>query len=314
MEVPCHLFHGEEVDIEKTRTLIVSLHTAQLITNIKIIIVEGYFKKETAEIIKGGTNEDPATLIKIKNPEAYSGDKSGDNALVTKDPVTAIKIKHPETEDPSTPIKIEDPETYSGEKSSDNALVSEDTALKIENPETNSNAKSSDNALDDVNSCICAATDQLQSPINTTEALSSSHTTILPLYLVQEVLISPEYLRESISIVDRDNVTSYVYGTTSNSKASKFYGEKTSAKRYLDLEIKHKKSHEVQWVKLGKSSLSKFDKDGIDSGSRLNVRHINHAHAMIKSQGLQCTLFQNSLYSLHEMKYRFFIPEVIIGL
>ena len=275
MEVPCHLiFHGEEVDVKKIRTLIVSLNTAQLITNIKI--VDGYSKKETAELTKGVINEDPATPIKIKDPE---------------------------TEDPSTPIKIENPETYSSEKSGDNALVSEDTALKIENPETYNSPKSGDNALDDVNSCICA-TNQPQSPINSVEGMSSPHTTILisPLDLVQEVLRSPESSRESVCIVDRDNVTSYIYGATSNSQvfsASKFYGKKTSAKKsYLDLEIRRKKSREVQWVKLGKSSLSKFDRDEIDGGSRLNDRHINHAQAMIKSQfsleGLQCTLFQNS--------------------
>ena len=62
--------------------------------------------------------------------------------------------------------------------------------------------------------------------------------------------------------------------------------------------MRRKKSREVEWVRLGKSSLSKFDRDEIDGGSWLNDRHINHAQAMIKSQfsieGLQCTLFQNS--------------------
>ena len=100
---------------------------------------------------------------------------------------------------------------------------------------------------------------------------------------------SPESSGESVCPVDRDSVTSYIHGAPSKSKvvsAYKFYGGKTSAKKEydLDLEIRHKKSRKVQWVKLGKSCLSKFDREEIDDGSRLNDRHINHEQAMIKSQ------------------------------
>ena len=56
-------------------------------------------------------------------------------------------------------------------------------------------------------------------------------------------------------------------------------------------------------MKLGKSSLSKFDREQIDDGSQLNDKHINHAQAMIKSQfsleGLQCTLFQTTQQPSH---------------
>jgi len=79
---------------------------------------------------------------------------------------------------------------------------------------------------------------------------------------------------------------------------------------YLSSEIRREKSHEVQWVKLGKSSLSKFHREEIDTGGRLNDQHMNYAQAMIKSQfsleGLQCTLFQttrqplqNELHIIH---------------
>jgi len=49
---------------------------------------------------------------------------------------------------------------------------------------------------------------------------------------------------------------------------------------------------------MGKSSLSKFHREEIDAGGRLNDQHMNYAQAMIKSQfsleGLQCTLFQTT--------------------
>ena len=44
------IFHGEEFDIEKIRSLVVLLNTTQLIDKIKI--VDGYSEKEIVEIIK----------------------------------------------------------------------------------------------------------------------------------------------------------------------------------------------------------------------------------------------------------------------
>jgi len=47
-----------------------------------------------------------------------------------------------------------------------------------------------------------------------------------------------------------------------------------------------------------RSSLSKFHREEIDAGGRLNDQHMNYAQAMIKSQfsleGLQCMLFQTT--------------------
>ena len=37
-------------------------------------------------------------------------------------------------------------------------------------------------------------------------------------------------------------------------------------------------------MRLGKSSLSKFDRDEIDGGSKLNDQHIKSAQVMIKCQ------------------------------
>ena len=68
--MPCHLiFHGEEFNIEKIRSLVVLLNTTQLIGKIKI--VDGYPEKETAEIIKGVISED-VTLVKneVQKPTA----------------------------------------------------------------------------------------------------------------------------------------------------------------------------------------------------------------------------------------------------
>ena len=255
MEVPCHLiFHGEEIDIQKIRSLIAVLNTAQLIASIKI--VDGYSEEEIAEITKGVINENP---VKVENSETYSSKNSGD----------ALDINDPQ----ASPIKIGDPENYSSNKSGGN--------------DTNS-----------ITGCV-RATDQPQTSV---ESIRFPNTTMSPFELVQEVLRSPESSEESVIVVDRDSTTSYVHGAACKSKdvsVSKFYGVKTNAKEdYLDSDIRRKKSCDVQWVKLGKSCLSKFDREEIDSGSRLNDRHINHAQAMIKSQfsleGLQCTLFQNS--------------------
>jgi len=58
MEVPCHLIfngEGDGHDIEKIRSLITLLNTAQLIA--KINAVDEYSKKEIVEITKGV--EDP---------------------------------------------------------------------------------------------------------------------------------------------------------------------------------------------------------------------------------------------------------------
>ena len=200
---------------------------------------------------------------KMKDPES-------------EDPLILGKIEGSEIEDPSTAIKIEDPESYSNEKSGDK--------------------------LDDVDSHTCTVNPPKNHlTINLVESIPSPHATISPLDLVQEVLRSPESPKESVlSTVDIDKVRLNLHGAACNSKkpASKFYGEKNSVKRYPYSEMRRKKSREVEWVRLGKSSLSKFDRDEIDGGSRLNDRHINHAQAMIKSQfsieGLQCTLFQNS--------------------
>jgi len=40
----------------------------------------------------------------------------------------------------------------------------------------------------------------------------------------------------------------------------------------------------MNYKKLGKSCLSKFDREEIDGGCYVNDRHINHTQAMIKSQ------------------------------
>ena len=129
------------------------------------------------------------------------------------------------------------------------------------------------------------------------------NTTISPQGLVQEVLRSPESKGdpegESVITLDLDNGTSCGMSKSKALAMSTFYGKKTSMKKgYPSSEIRRKNSREVQWVKLGKSSLSKFDREEIDGGSRLNDQHINYALAMIKSQfsveGLQCTLFQTS--------------------
>ena len=112
VEVPCHLiFHGEEFDIEKIRSLVQH----------KIKIVDGYSEKEIAEIIKGVISED---VILVKNESAetysqYSSDQYGDNYLITEYNATPIKTE------------IEDPEMNSIKQAA--ALGSEDTA---ENPET----------------------------------------------------------------------------------------------------------------------------------------------------------------------------------
>ena len=120
--------------------------------------------------------------------------------------------------------------------------------------------------------------------INSAEGMSSPHTTISPLDVVKEILRSPKSSAESANI-NIGNETSCFHGATSNSKvlsASKFYGEKTKVhksstkKRNPDLQIRHKKSRETQWVRLGKSSLSKFDRDEIDGGGRLNDQRINY--------------------------------------
>ena len=59
----CLVFHGEEVDVEKIRSLIALLNTTQLITRIEI--VDGYSKEEIAEITKGVVNDD-AIKVKVK--------------------------------------------------------------------------------------------------------------------------------------------------------------------------------------------------------------------------------------------------------
>ena len=199
------------------------------------------------------------------------------------------------------------------DESGGNAIVTEDpaaaTLANIENPEAYSSDISGDNASDDANliKCIYAA-DQPPNPIdiNSTEGVSSSHTTISPLYLVTKILKSPESLTESANL-DVESESSCFHGAALNSTdllVSKFYGEKTTLcksstkKGNSNLEIRHEKSREIQWVRLGKSSLSKFDRNEIDGGNRLNDRHINYAQAMMKYQfsleALQCTLFQNS--------------------
>ena len=144
VEVLCHLiFHGEEFDIEKIRRLVVLLNSTQLIDKIKI--VDGYSKKEIAEIIKGFINEN-VTLVKNECVETYS-QYSRDNSLYHATPIKA---------------EIEDPEMSNIKQAA--ALDSEDTA---ENPEAYSNNKSDDNALDDANTItrsICSS-DQPQSSV-----------------------------------------------------------------------------------------------------------------------------------------------------
>jgi len=90
---------------------------------------------------------------------------------------------------------------------------------------------------------------------------------------------------ESVSLVDRGNVTSCIHGSQFESKAvstSNLYGRKTDAKNeYFDKT--YKKSHEMRWVRLGISCLSKFDREEIDGDNKLNDQHIYHVQAIIKS-------------------------------
>ena len=120
--------------------------------------------------------------------------------------------------------------------------------------------------------------------------MSSPHTTVSPLDLVKEILRSPKSSAKSANI-NIENERSCFNGATSNSNvllASKLYGEKTKAHKSSttkrNLEIRHKKSCEAKWVRLGKLSLSKFDRDEIDAGSKLNDQHIKSAQVMIKCQ------------------------------
>ena len=111
---------------------------------------------------------------------------------------------------------------------------------------------------------------------------------ISPQGLVQEVTRSPEPKGdpegESVITLDVDNATSCAMSKSKALATSTFYGKKTGMKKgYPSSEIKRKNSREVQWVKLGKSSISKFDREETDGGSRLNDQHINYAQAMIKS-------------------------------
>ena len=82
------------------------------------------------------------------------------------------------------------------------------------------------------------------------------------------------------------------------------------------MEIRHNKSHEVLWVRLGKSSLSKFGRDEVDGGSSLNKRHINYAQVMIKCQfsleGLQCALFHNSQQTPMHNNYKHLETSILI--
>ena len=169
VEVPCHLiFHGEEFNIEKIRSLVVLLNTTQLIDKIKI--VDGYSEKETTEITKGVISED-VTLVKNECAETYSqysSDKYGDNSLYHATPIKA-EIEYPEMSSIKQAV----------------ALGSEDTA---ENPETYSNKKSGENALDDANTITRSilTSDQPQSLV---QCVSSPwpNSTISPQGLVQEV-------------------------------------------------------------------------------------------------------------------------------
>ena len=108
------------------------------------------------------------------------------------------------------------------DKSGGNAVVTEDpaaaTLANVENPETYSSDISGDNTSDDANLIKCTyAADQNPNPIdiNSTEGVSSSHTTISPLDLVTEILKSSESLTES-AILDVESESSCFHGTALN--------------------------------------------------------------------------------------------------
>ena len=237
--------------------------------------MDRYSEKEIAEMIKDVNNEDP---FKNESAETYGGDQCGED-----DHATSIKAK------------IEDPEMSS--TLNDVAAVVGDDTVTIENPETYGGNKCSDIFLDDADS-ITSTTDQTQSPVL---SVHSPNTTISPQWLVQEVLESPdsEGDSEGESVV-ADNATSYATSKALAKSTVHFIVRKWAQRKgsYLSSEIRGEKLREVQWVKLGKSGLSKFHREEIDAGGRLNDQHMNYAQAMIKSQisfeGLQCTLFQTT--------------------
>ena len=256
--------------------------------------MDEYSGKEIAEIMEGVVNED-FTVVNKGSAESsqYGCDQVGESS-------SAI-VK----------TEIADLEVSSTKHAA--ALDSNNTAEN--DPETHSN-KSVGNDLDGSSTITESAcpSDQPQCPINPINPVHcvsspSPNPTISPLGLVQEVLRSPESVGDSseeepVITLDADNST--LNAKSKASATSTFYCKKTciDMKRgYLSAEMRRQKSREVQWVKLGKSSLSKFDREQIDDGSQLNDKHINHAQAMIKSQfsleGLQCTLFQTTQQPSH---------------
>ena len=201
--------------------------------------------------------------------------------------------------------------------------IKNETGMTVEAEETKLIAGQSDTDTDSDISLLEDNAADLPTVTVSTEALSFPHASICTriegasqIYVNTKMISSSEASADTVIITSQPSKVKVNNQITNSSRGainaeikaaspSIFYGGKVtsiSSKKEPTGTSKvtqvQQKSQDIVWVKLGKSSLTKFHRAQIDQGDRLHDQHINHAQSIIRNQyalkGLHCTLLQKT--------------------
>ena len=301
MEIPCHIVFTAEVPtyVQKLRKLIFSLNVAQLLKTINILEASEEVDSEKpvkTEVEPNITTETVEDTVKSETVEYMHGVKNDAVDLEYSMKNETAPVEHSIKNETGMTVEAEETKLIAGQSDTD---TDSDISLLEDNAADLTTVTVSTEALSSPQASICTRIENASQIYVNTKMISSSEAS------ADTVIITSQPSKVKVNNQITNSSRAAIYAEIKAASPSIFYGGKVtsiSSKKEPTGTSKvtqvQQKSQDVVWIKLGKSSLTKFHRAQIDRGDRLHDQHINHAQSIIRNQyslkELQCTLLQKT--------------------